>query len=141
MFRNFIRIDGQDWFYETLTDQAMLTDPQPVKEVFRHLQNGERPIVMGCGLVEAHKTHPAAPVALTGDIQVEVNETANLRLDGVRLAINGRYFVKGGKNVDIESLKRSIAGAVTTMTDPATDVVWTSADGAKRGHPLQSKTA
>jgi hypothetical protein len=57
------------------------------------------------------------------DLQGELNEVRNLRLDNVKLAMNKRYFVKRGAQVDLRSLTRSTPGGVTLMNDPAKDVV------------------
>lgn len=115
-----IRHEGRDWVYWTLGTENLLTDPVPLETVYL---TGERPWVMGYGLIETHKAYPFGQAALSHDLQVEINDLANLRMDNVRLGVNGRYFARLGADIDAQSLMRSTPGAVTFMKDPGTDVV------------------
>jgi hypothetical protein len=49
------------------------------------------------------------------DIQAEINEVANQRIDNVKLAMNKRFFAKRNKQVDLRSLTRSVPNSVTLM--------------------------
>lgn len=116
---NFIRWKGEEFVYWTLGTELLLTSPKPLKEVYFH---GERPIVMGCVIVETHKPYPNGPATLGKDLQAEANEIVNQRLDNVKLVLNKRWLVKRGQNVDIESLQRNVAGGVTLVNDTERDV-------------------
>jgi hypothetical protein len=118
---NFIRWNDKDYQFYTLGTRAMLTEPKPAEEVYPH---APRPYVMGYATLEAHKTYPTSKVELTEQLQHEVNEITNQRLDNVKLALNGRYFVRQGKNVDLDALRRSVPGGAVLMENPETDVVW-----------------
>src|SRR5690606_19245964 len=85
--------------------------------------HGIRPYHMGVGLLETHRTHPSAKADLVADLQREANEVANQRIDNVKLALNGRNFVKRGANVDTAALLRSVPGGNVFMNDPEKDVV------------------
>lgn len=116
---NFIRQNGDDYVFYTLGTQHLLTDPKPIKEVYWH---GKRPVVVGNVVLEAHKTYAPSKPALTAEIQSEINEIANQRIDNVKFAMNKRYFVQRGKQVDVRSLVRNTPSSVTLMSDVANDV-------------------
>lgn len=117
--RNIIEKDGEDWVFYTLGTLKMLSKPKRLVEVYR--QN-MRPYVLGYGLIEAHKSYPDSPVLLTKEIQGEINEVANQRIDNVKFAMNKRYFAKRGSQVDVRSLVRNVPSSVTLMNDIEKDV-------------------
>jgi hypothetical protein len=116
---NYMRIEGQDWYWATLGTEIMLSDPVPLEETTPLKQ---RPYTMGVIALETHKPYPAGLVELMRPIQEEINDLTNLRIDNIRHVISPRYFVKRGTSVDIRSLLRNIAGGVTAMEDPKNDV-------------------
>lgn len=116
---NFVRRDDEEFVYWTLGTEHLLTDPKPLKEVYFH---GERPVTMGCMVIETHKTYPESLAMLGRDLQTEANDIVNQRLDNVKLVLNKRWFVKSGTNIDLESIQRNAAGSVTLMPNPETDV-------------------
>lgn len=117
--KNIVEWNGQDWLYYTLGTNRLLSNPVPLRQVYRH---GKRPYVMGFCALEAHRLYPGGVGRLTRDIQAEINENANQRSDNVKFAMNKRYFVKRGKRVDLRSLVRNIPSSVTLMDDPEKDV-------------------
>lgn len=117
---NFVRIDGEDYVYWTLGTQQLLTDPVPIEDVYFH---GERPIVVGCAVFEAHRAVPESIVGIGAELQRELNDTANQRRDNVSLVLNKRYFIKRGAQVDTEALMRNVPGGGIAMNDPAGDVL------------------
>lgn len=116
---NYMRVDGQDWYYATLGTEIMLTDVVPLEET---TPLKERPYTIGFLALETHKPYPAGLVELMRPIQEEINDLTNLRIDNIRHVISPRYFVKRGTSVDVRSLLRNIAGGVTAMEDPQNDV-------------------
>jgi hypothetical protein len=127
---NFIRFEGEDYVYWTLGAQKMLTEPKPLEDVYF---TGERPFVVGACVLEANKAVPDSLVQMGASLQRETNETVNQRRDNVSLVLNKRWFVKRGRDVDVQSLTRNVAGGVTMMTDPGTDVVpqeWNDVTGS-----------
>lgn len=120
VIENWMRVDGEDWHYFTLMTNHMLSEPTPAREVYPH---APRPVTMGLGSIEAHKVYPSSKVEQIGPLQQEANDVANQRLDNVKLAMNARYFVRRGKQVDLQALLRSVPGGATLMNDPKTDVI------------------
>ena len=117
---NFMVVGGIDIHYYTLGTVARLSKPRPIKAVYLHNQ---RPFVVGTCVIEPHKAHPNSPVDLGKGLQKEANEVVNSRLDNVKLVLNKRWFVKRGRQVDLQSLVRNAPGSATLMNDPTTDVV------------------
>ena len=116
---NYMRVDGQEWYFATLGTEIMLTDVIPLEET---TPLKERPYVLGICTIETHKPYPAGLVELARPIQEEINDLTNLRIDNIRHIISPRYFIKRGTSVDVRSLLRNIAGGVTAMEDPHGDV-------------------
>ncbi len=116
---NFVRKDGKEWVYWTLGTEYMLTKAQPLKDVYWH---GERPLVMGCCIIETGKVYPEGIASLGRELQKELNENANQRLDNVKLVMNKRYVARRGSGIDFDSLLRNVPGSVTLADDPIGDV-------------------
>ncbi|MDH5451737.1 MAG: hypothetical protein OEX14_00140, partial [Paracoccaceae bacterium] len=114
---NIVRWNGRDWVYYTAGTRAMLSDPVLLEEVYLHAKDGDRPLVMGYCVLEAHKTYPSGKPQLVEGLQQEANELVNLRLDNVKLALNKRYKVKRGRQVDLRSLLRNAPGSVTLVNE------------------------
>jgi hypothetical protein len=120
---NFIRLDGEDVVYWTMGTQHMLTEPTPLADVYF---TGERPIVIGNATIEAHRAVPDSLVQLGSQLQREANDVVNQRLDNVKLVLNKRWKAKRGKNVDVPSLHKNMAGSVTMMDslDDVEEINW-----------------
>jgi len=117
---NFMRVDGEDWYFDTLGEEFMLSEePVPASEIF---PTTLRPYVIGYSTIETHKPYPAGAVELASPLTEESNDVTNLRLDAIRHVLSPRYFIRRGQSVDIQSLMKNVPGGVTTMDDPNTDV-------------------
>lgn len=114
VFENHIRWEGEDWVYYTLADQHLLSEPVLLEDVY---PIGERPFVIGCSVIEAHRPVPAGKVELTQNLQHEANEVANLRMDGVKYAMLGKWVAESGKEIDFQNLKRGVPGSVVMTND------------------------
>jgi hypothetical protein len=108
--RNFIKKNGVDYEFYTLTDRAILSDPEPTKNILG------RPYRIGITSIEAHRCIPSAEIELTQDLQAEANDIVNQRLDNVKLVLNKGYFAKRNSGIDLMSLKRSYPGRIV-LTD------------------------
>ena len=115
----FMRVKGQDMVYYTLGTVKRLTDPKPRKEVYWH---NERPITLGYYILESHRAMAPAVPEIGEQLQREVNEIANSRQDNVKLALNKRYLIKRGAQIDVRSLLRNAAGSATVVNDVNADV-------------------
>lgn len=122
---NIIRNKGADWHYFTLSSGGqLLTKPRPLEEVY--LQ-GIRPYVCGFVLPEAHKVYPTSKVDLMRDLQTQINDVTNLRLDNVKLALNPRQFIKAGMGIDPQDMRTFMPGKTiitNTKDDPRNCIVW-----------------
>lgn len=119
---NIIRWEDTDWVYWTVGDRHLLTDPLPLQDVYPYCEPGERPVRMGQCVIETNRLYPSGKPELTRGLQSEANEVVNQRLDNVKLALNKRYLVKRGKQTDLRSLLRNVAGSVTLTSEPDEDV-------------------
>jgi hypothetical protein len=108
-------VDGVDYSWYTLADVGLLSDGIPLSKVCWH---GLRPYVIGECVVEAHKIYKPGVARLTREMQSELNENVNQRSDNVKFAMNKRYWVKRGANVDIRALTRNVPSGVTFMNKP-----------------------
>jgi hypothetical protein len=120
--RYFMRINGTDYTFDMIDTRSMLSRPRPVREVYPHCDYGQRPYVSGTAAVEAHKPIPTAPVGMVAETQGEINELANLRVDGTRHAILGRWLIRRGAQVDVETLKYGVANSVVSTENISNDV-------------------
>lgn len=119
--KNIVRENGEDFCYYTLGTEHMLSRKvKPLADFYFH---GERPYVMGCAIIETHKIYPAGFPELGKEVQKEINEVTNSRMDNVKLVMNKRYIVKRGAQVDLKSLVRNVAASVTLANNPESDVV------------------
>jgi len=120
--KNIVKVEGVDFCYFTAGTEHLLTEPKPLKEMYPWLRDGERPYVMGCVNLEAHKIYPAGTVELTQELQSAANDIWNQRFDNVKLAMNKRYHIRRDRNIDLDSLFRSVPGGAVEMDDPDSDV-------------------
>jgi hypothetical protein len=117
--RNIVEVNGQDWVFHTLGNEALLDTPRPIEQAYFH---GKRPYVIGCCVVETHTAYKNGPVRLGRDVQQELNQNANQRIDNVSFAMNKRYLVKRSAQVDLRSLQRNVPGSGTLVNDTEKDV-------------------
>ena len=109
---NFIKKGHDDLVYWTLGTEHMLSDPVPIEEIYF---TGERPVTLGCCIIESHKVNPDGHSGLGKNLQEELNENANQRLDNVKLVMNKRWFVRRGAQVDVKSIVRNVPASVTMV--------------------------
>lgn len=105
--------EGDVVFY-TLGTELLLSDPLPLREVY---PIGQRPIKMGVYAIEPHRNYPSSLCDLTRDIQVELNETVNLRRDNIRQVLMPQSTVVRNKNVDVRSITRHVPGSVVLVQE------------------------
>lgn len=114
--RNIFRREGRDWLFYTVGTHILLSDPVPLESAYPYADR-ERPYTIGQCIIEAHRPYPAGIAELVQQLQAHANDIANQRNDNVRLAMNKRYFVREGGNVDVRSLLRNVPGGVTRMNN------------------------
>lgn len=116
---NTLRWQGRDYVFYTLGPDKLLTDPKPHIEVYG---TEKRPYAMGITNLEAHRNYPAAKLEILRDLQAQANDTANLRLDALKLSLQPRVKVKTGTTVgnnlaDLRVFMPGKAIQVTSMED------------------------
>lgn len=116
---NIIRRDGKDYGFYTLSNRLMLSDPAAIETI---LPLGRKSITVGTSIVEAHRIYPAGGNALGAPIQYEINDVANQRLDNVKLALNKRFILRRGANIDTAAMMRSVPGGGVVADDPEKDI-------------------
>lgn len=119
--RNIVRIDGEDYVYDTIGTRVMLSDIVPLSQVD---PRGYRPYVIGAANMESHNPYPDGAVTLMSQLQDEINDNSNLRTDMNKMATAGRYFVKRAAGIDLHALARFSPGSAVEMEDPAGSVKW-----------------
>ena len=117
--RHIHRHNGEDWEFYTLGDMAMLTEPVLLNE---NVLTGKRPYVIGNCNLETHQIMPTPAPSMVKGLQDETNEIANQRLDNVKFVLNKKWFVKRGKEADVQGLLRNVPGGVVMLDDPEGDV-------------------
>lgn len=122
-----LRYGGQDWVYRTLAGSGEILEvSRPIKEVYLH---GERPYVIGCVVLETHKTYPSSKIELTSDLQRAANQDWNSRFDAMMLGLQPRQFVREGSGADINDLRTFMPAKVVMLKgkpgEPlSNDVTW-----------------
>ena len=117
--RHIHRYNGEDWEFYTLGDIALLIEPRLLRDV---VFTGQRPYVIGCCNIETHKIIPSSIPQLSKGLQDETNEVANQRIDNVKFVLNKKWFVRRGKEADVNGLLRNVPGGVVMLDDPEGDV-------------------
>ena len=119
LHENFVRKGGEEWVYWTLGTTRMLSEPRLLAEQY---PIGERPVVIGRIVVESHRPYPSSPADLAAGLQEYANDIGNQRRDNVALAMNKRYGIKRGRQIDVETLMRSVPGSGIVLDDPVNDL-------------------
>lgn len=122
IYECFYREDGQDWHYWMLGETIMLSDPRPTEDSYP-ASKGDRPYVRGLGSLEAHKSHPMAPVESWQPMQLEINDITNLNLDAMKMAISPITKIKKGRGVDLKSVQNRGPDA-SVMVEDVDDVTF-----------------
>lgn len=116
---NIVKRDGKDYAFYSLSTRLMLSQPVPVKEL---LPLGRESITVGFSIVESHRVYPIGGNKLAAPLQAEINDMANQRMDNVKLALNKRFILKRGTNVDQHALMKSVPGGGIMAQDPDNDI-------------------
>lgn len=120
--RNILREDGIDYLFYTVGTDHMLSEPIRLVEEYLHLEEGQRPYIMGSCIVESHRTYPSGLGELMSGLQQEANEIGNQRRDNVSLVLNRRYYARRSASIDYRSLTRNVPGSITLMDDINNDI-------------------
>lgn len=114
------RVDGVDWYFETLNRSVLLSDPVPLS--IAQFGFPDRPYRMGSVFLAPGAVYPEGPAGIAAGLQAETNENVNQRIDNIRQQTNVRNLVRRGSSIDLNALMRSVPGGVILTGDPNTDV-------------------
>lgn len=116
LHENFFRVEGKDYCFWTLGHDRLISDVIPVEEAYPE-QGGARPIVIGVGALEPFKIDPMSPVESWQELQREMNDLVNLRLDTLKQTIAPLAKVRRGRSVDIRAIQNRTPDSVVYMQD------------------------
>jgi hypothetical protein len=106
--------EGEDLYFETLKDRAILTEPEPVSSKF---PCKGRPYVFGGADPDSNSIYWAGfPEGVEG-LQRELNAIRNQRRDNVNLALNKRMLVRKTAGISLQSLMFNRPGAPIMADD------------------------
>lgn len=121
-YQVFLRMEGEDYTFWSLGKQRLLSDATPTIEAYPWL-GGERPVVIGYGQLDSHRIHPMSAAESWQQLQQEANDTANLRLDGMKAAVTPVAKVRRGRQVDLAQVQRRGPNGVILVNE-VEDVEW-----------------
>jgi len=105
LYEWYMRVRGQDYTFWTLGVSRLLSKPVLVSDAYPE-QHGDRPIAIGYGAIEAFRTTPTSPVESWANLQLELNDMVNLRLDHLKQTVTPPMKYKRGAQVDLEALQK-----------------------------------
>lgn len=130
----YMRVGGTDYTFLSIGDKAFLTDPKPTREVYPE-QDGERPLVMGYGSIEAHRVFPMSPVESWQPMQMEINDLVNLSLDILKQNAMPVSKVRRGRQIDLDQVRRRASGSSIMVSQPD-DVTWEKVPDVPQSMPM-----
>jgi hypothetical protein len=113
LYECFLRVKGVDYHFWSLGSMFYASRVRTTRQAYPE-QHGERPVVRGYALLETHETFPMSPVLSWQEMQKELNDLVNLRLDTAKQALSPIAKVKQGTTFDFQALQNR-AGADTTI--------------------------
>lgn len=113
---NCVRYQGEDWHFWTLGTDVILSEPIPMRDAYPE-QLGDRPYTIGVGNIESHNPYPMAPAESWQQMQQEINDLANQRMDNIKQNMAPLNKVLRGKNVDIQQLFNRSVNNVLYVND------------------------
>lgn len=116
-----IRVQGRDLHFWTVGDNTMLSRVRDMEDVYPAF-GGERPYKMGVSAVDTHRIVPMSPVESWQPLQMELNDTVNLRQDSLKRSIAPLAKVLRGKKVDLVSVQRRGQPETVLQLDSMDDV-------------------
>ena len=122
LIENFVRYRGNDYTFWSLGTSKVLSDIVPTRDAYPAF-GGDRPIVIGYGSLEAHRIFPTSIVESVYQMQWELNDIVNLRLDLMKENVQPTRKVKRGANVDLEQIRNG-GNSGTILVNNMEDIMW-----------------
>lgn len=112
----FVRYQGCEYVYWTAGSACLLSDVAELESAYPE-QKGERPIVIGLAAIEPHKVDPMSMVQSILPLQQEIDDLANMKLDGIKDTLRPLAMVKKGKNIDVKAIQHRSGDSAIYVTD------------------------
>lgn len=117
----FIRKEGVDYHFWSVGTRAYASKVRTTRQAYPE-QLGERPVTGGYGSIEPHEAFPTAAVTLWEQMQAELNDIVNLRLDIMKQALSPIAKVKQGRIFDWKQLQERGGPGTTIMVKNMEDL-------------------
>lgn len=118
----FMRVNGADYVFWTIDNMQVISKPVLTEDVYDWL-DGERPIVIGYGALESHRPYPMSAAESWQQMQQEINDQSNLRLDHMKQVVTPPAKVVRGRKVDLTQVQRRGPNGIIMLQDQ-NDVQW-----------------
>jgi hypothetical protein len=116
VYEVFIKSKGEDYVFWMLGQEQIISEPMKVSEAYPW-NHGERPVVIGTGVLDAFTVNPMSAVESWQPIQSEMNDIVNLRLDNLKQNMGPMAKVKKGTGVNLEALQNRAADTVLFLNN------------------------
>lgn len=113
LYECFIRVEGVDYHFWSLGARAYASKVRTTRQAYPE-QMGDRPVTRGYANIETYETNPDSPVELIAELQRELNDIRNLRIDTMKQALSPIAKVKQGTMFDFKQLQNR-SGENTTI--------------------------
>jgi hypothetical protein len=113
LYEAFLRVEGVDYHMWTLGSRYYASRVRTTRQAYPE-QRGQRPITRGYAAIETHETFPMGPVLSWQEMQKELNDIVNLRMDTMKQALSPIAKVRQGSTFDYSQLHNR-AGQDTTI--------------------------
>lgn len=119
----FLKVDGVDVVFWKLGSTRAISNAVEVVEEYP-AYGGERPVVIGFGALEPHRPYPMSSVESWQQLQQEINDNVNLRLDHMKQVVTPLAKVKRGQKVDLKQVQARGSNSNIVMLNNMDDVDW-----------------
>jgi hypothetical protein len=120
----FMRVGGRDVVFWTIGTTTIISNAVKVADAYPAF-HGERPLVLGVGEIQSHRVYPMSSAESWQQMQQELNDHVNLRLDHFKQVVTPLAKVKRGAQVDIKQVQaRGANNGIVLLNDPTGDLVY-----------------
>jgi hypothetical protein len=121
LYEWFMRVKGVDYHFWTVGTIAYASKIRTTRQAYPE-QMGDRPVCGGYGSIEPDEIYPMAAVTAWEQMQTELNDLVNLRLDNLKQALSPIAKVKQGATFDFKQLQARSGQDVTIQVKSMDDL-------------------
>lgn len=121
LYECFVRVGGADFTFWTAGNRFYASKVRTTREAYPE-QFGARPYVYGYGMIESHNLAPMSAAESIMPLQVEANDTVNLRLDAMKQSLSPIAVVRQGTVFDWKQLHHRGAADSTVVVKNVDDL-------------------